>query len=56
MRLEDDPSFVRAHTILMERNSAMTKALTTLPALRQQFRLAYQDDVASVLVRVSPGE
>lgn len=50
-RLETDPSFVRARTILLERNSAMLKALTTLPVLREQFRVAYQDDVATVLVR-----
>ncbi len=29
----------------------MLKALTTLPLLRAQFRVAYQDDVAAVLVR-----
>jgi len=50
-RLETDPSFTRARTILLERNSGMLKALTTLPALRAQFRVAYQDDVATVLVR-----
>ncbi len=50
-RLETDASFTRARTILLERNSGMLKALTTLPALRGQFRVAYQDDVATVLVR-----
>jgi hypothetical protein len=50
-RLETDPSFVGARTILLERNSGMLKALTTLPVLRDQFRVAYQDDVATVLVR-----
>jgi hypothetical protein len=50
-RLETEPSFTRARSILLERNSAMTKALTTLPALQEQFRVAYQDDVATVLVR-----
>jgi hypothetical protein len=50
-RLETDPSFTRARIILLERNSGMLKALTTLPALREQFRVAYQDDVATVLVR-----
>lgn len=50
-RFETDPTFTGARTILFERNSAMITALTTLPALRDQFRVAYQDDVATVLVR-----
>jgi len=50
-RLETDPSFAGARIILFERNSAVIKALTTLPALREQFRVAYQDNVATVLVR-----
>ena len=50
-RLETDPSFTGARTILLERDSGMLKALTTLPALREQFRTAYQDEVATVLVR-----
>jgi hypothetical protein len=50
-RLETDPSFTSAHTILLEQNSAMLKALTTLPALREQFRVAFQDEVAAVLVK-----
>ncbi len=50
-RLETDPTFDRSRIILFERNSAVIKALTTLPALRDQFRVAYQDNVATVLVR-----
>jgi hypothetical protein len=50
-RLETDPSFARARIILLERSSSMLKALTTLPALKDQFRVAYEDDVAAVLVR-----
>ena len=50
-RLETDPSFTGARIILLERSSGMMKALTTLPALREQFRVAYQDNVATVLVR-----
>lgn len=50
-RLETDPSFTGARIILLERSSGMLKALTTLPALREQFRVAYQDNVATVLVR-----
>jgi hypothetical protein len=50
-RLETDPGFTHARTLLLERNAPITKALTTLPALRAQFRVAYEDDVAKVLVR-----
>ena len=50
-RLETDPCFSRAQTILLERKAGLTKALTTLPALSQQFRVVYQDDLATVLVR-----
>ena len=50
-RLETDPSFMSARTILLERGSGMTEALTTLPALRAQFRVVYQDDIATILVR-----
>lgn len=50
-RLEADPTFTSARIILLEHGSGMLKALTTLPALREQFRVAYQDDVATVLVR-----
>ena len=50
-RLETDPSFVGARIILFERSSAVIKALTTLPAFHDQFRVAYEDDVATVLVR-----
>ncbi len=50
-RLETDPSFTSARTILLEPNSGLLKALTTLPALREQFRVVYQDNVATVLVR-----
>src|SRR5208282_3783519 len=42
-RFETDPDFTRAQTILLERKVPMTKALTTLPALREQFRVAYED-------------
>jgi hypothetical protein len=55
-RLEDDPSFVGARTILIERNSGMATALTSLPQLREQFHVAYKDDLAIVLVRTSPSE
>ncbi len=50
-RFETEPKFTGAHTILLEHDSGMLKALTTLPALRDQFRIAYQDRLATVLVR-----
>jgi len=50
-RLETDPDFARARTILLERNAGMTRALTALPVLREQFRVVYEDDLATVLVR-----
>jgi hypothetical protein len=53
MKLEDSPVFMRAGTILLERNSGLAQALTSLPALRDQYRVAYQDDLAIVVVRVS---
>ncbi|MGH9641429.1 MAG: hypothetical protein ACRD3Q_03300, partial [Terriglobales bacterium] len=50
-RIETDPDFTRARTLLLERNAPITKALTTLPVFQAQFRVAYQDDLATVLVR-----
>ena len=52
-RLEDAPLFTHAGTLLLERNSAIAKALTNLPALRSQYRLVYSDEIASVFVPVS---
>ncbi|MGB8768696.1 MAG: hypothetical protein WCC92_03715 [Candidatus Korobacteraceae bacterium] len=45
--LNADPSFAKARTILLPRNSPMAVALSALP----QFRVAYQDDVATVLLQ-----
>ena len=45
--LESDPAFARAQTILLEANSPMAEALSTLP----DFRVVYRDNVAVVLVR-----
>ncbi len=50
-RLDKDPSFSRARTILLERDSGMARALTTLPALSPLYRVLYSDDVAMVLAR-----
>ncbi len=44
--LNDDPSFMNARTILLPRKSPMAIALGALP----QFQVAYQDEVAMVLV------
>jgi len=48
--LESDPMVARAGTLLLERESAMAKALTNLPGLSAQYRLVYSDDIASVFV------
>ena len=45
--LESDTSFARAQTLLLEADSPMAQALSTLPG----FRVAYRDNVAVVLVR-----
>lgn len=49
-KLETDPMVARAGTLLLERNSAMAKALTNLPALKSQYQLVYSDDLAAVFV------
>jgi hypothetical protein len=56
LRMEEDPSFSRAQTILLVKKSGLAQALTSLPVLRRQFRLVYEDKLAVVLVRISPGE
>ena len=50
-RLEEDPNFMRSSTLLLEKQSAIAKALTNLPVLSAQYRLVYSDDQASVFVR-----
>ena len=49
-RLDSDPMVARAGTLLLERNSAMAKALRDLPALSSQYRLVYSDEHADVFV------
>ena len=51
-RLEDAPLFTHAGTLLLERNSAIAKALTNLPGLKSQYRLVYNDEIASMFVPV----
>jgi hypothetical protein len=48
--LESEPMVAHAGTLLLERQSAMAKALTNLPTLSAQYRLVYSDDIASVFV------
>jgi hypothetical protein len=50
-RMENNPAFARAQTFLLERQSGMAKALATLPTLRTQFRVVYQDEMAIAFVR-----
>jgi len=52
-RLDSHPMIARARTLLLERNSAIAKALKNLPALRAQYRLVYSDDLADVFVSQS---
>ena len=45
--LDADPSFANARTILLRKDSPMAVALSSVP----QFKVAYQDDVAMVLLQ-----
>ncbi len=45
--LDADPSFANARTILLRKDSPMAVALSAVP----QFKVAYQDDVAMVLLQ-----
>jgi hypothetical protein len=51
VRIDTDPSLAAAQTLLLQRQSGVAKALTTIPALSSQYRLGYSDDVAAVFVR-----
>ena len=48
--LETDGRVSPTGTLLLERQSAMTKALLNLPVLKARYRLVYSDDLASVFV------
>lgn len=50
-RLEDEPLFADAQTILVAKGSALERALTDLPNLRERYREVYSDEVAAVLVK-----
>jgi hypothetical protein len=50
-RLDAYAALGNAQTLLLQKQSGMVKALTTLPALSSQYRLAYSDDLAAVFTR-----
>lgn len=50
-RLDTYPALGNAQTLLLPKQSGMVKALTALPALSSQYRLAYSDDLAAVFTR-----
>lgn len=50
-RLDAYPALGNAQTLLLPKQSGMVKALTSLPALSSQYRLAYSDDLAAVFTR-----
>ena len=48
--LESEPMVTSSGTLLLEKNFALSKALTDLPTLRARYRLVYSDEIASVFV------
>jgi hypothetical protein len=50
-RLDAYPALGNARTLLLQKQSGIVKALTTLPALSSQYRLAYSDDLGAVFTR-----
>lgn len=48
--LESEPMVTTSGTLLLERQYAMSKALTDLPALSARYRQVYSDEIASVFV------
>ena len=51
-RLDEHPMVANAGTLLLEKDSAMAKALLNLPGLKSQYRLVYTDDISRVFVPV----
>lgn len=49
-RLETEGIVSPSGTLLLERQSAMARALTNLPVLEARYKLVYSDDLASVFV------
>ena len=50
-RLETYPALAAAQTLLLQKQSGMVKALSTLPALSSRYKLVYSDDIAAIFVR-----
>jgi hypothetical protein len=50
-RLDSLEAFTRARVFLLPAQGGMTRAMTEIPELKQQFREVYRDDLAVVLVR-----
>jgi len=49
-RLEEHPMVSAAGTLLLEKDSAMAKALVNLPGLKSHYRLVYSDEIARLFV------
>jgi len=48
--LESQPMVARARVLLLEKDSAISKALVNLPGLKAQYSLVYEDDISGVFV------
>lgn len=48
--LESQPMVARARVLLLEKDSAIAKALINLPGLKAQYSLVYEDDIAGVFI------
>jgi len=49
-RLDAHPMVANSGTLLLEKDSAMAKALNSLPGLKSQYRLVYSDEISQVFV------
>ena len=54
--LESQPMVARARVLLLEKDSAISKALMNLPGLKAQYSLAYEDEMAAVFVPKSTAQ
>jgi len=52
-RLDAHPMVANAGTLLLEKDSAMAKALNSLPGLKSQYSLVYSDEISQVFVPAS---
>ena len=55
-RLDEHPMVAGAGTLLLEKDSAMAKALSKLPGLKSRYTLVYSDDIARVFVPASQSQ